>query len=101
MKAEKMYDMLPCVGEMFEKLDIQKIFKDAQNEKDLNKRGMDMIKIILKNSKKVKQEFFELISIYKEITIEEAKNLQPDEAIESLKEIFSELGVMDFFKQAV
>lgn len=99
MNAEKLFDMLPCFGEIIDKLGLEDMVKNAP--KDMYQAGTKLIKEIMKNSRKVKAEFFEMIAIYKEMTTDEAKKLQPAEVIEAIQEIFKEAGVGDFFKSAI
>jgi 2,4-dienoyl-CoA reductase-like NADH-dependent reductase (Old Yellow Enzyme family) len=102
MNSEKVFDMLPYVAEIFEKIDIiNYINKSKGKEKDQEKAGMQMIIYIVKNSAKVKEEFFNVVAIAEEKTVEEVKKQGLASTIKTFKEIFSDPELMDFFKQAI
>jgi len=101
MNAEKMFDMLPYVVDMYEKLDFEGIQNKYKGSEDVEKAGMAILKDILKASKKVKTEFFEIVAVYREVSVAEVKKLPATEVIKSIKEIFAEVTTMDFFKQAM
>lgn len=102
MNSEKAFDMLPYVAEIFEKIDILNyINKIRAKEKDQEKAGMQMILYIVKNSSKVKEEFFNVVAIAEEKTVEEVKKQGLAATIKAFKDIFSDPELMDFFKQAI
>lgn len=104
VSTEKVFDMLPIVVELYDKLDLdgyrRKVAKENKNTnvKDL---GVDVFKYILKNSGKVKEEVFEIVSVFEEKTVEEIKSQSFITTINSLKEIFSDKDTVDFLKQAM
>ncbi len=106
VSTEKVFDMLPVVVEIYDKLDIDKYRKDLEKEnigKRLNKNdlGINIFKHILKNSLKVKNECFEIVSIFEEKTIEEVKAQSFGKTLSSMKEVFTDKEAMDFFKSAI
>jgi hypothetical protein len=100
MTSEKIFDLLPYVVDIFEKLDLQK-FIEGNKDKDANALGNAVIMHVAKNSGKVKKEFFTAISIIKDITLEEAYKLPFSELIATLKELGKDPELLVFFKLAV
>jgi len=107
ISSEKVFDMLPIVVDLYDKLDLdgyrKRIVEENKGKKDLNKEmlGIDMFKHILKNSKKVKEEVFEIVAIFGDITIEEAKAQSFSKTIGAIKEIVTDKETTDFLKQAM
>ena len=106
VSTEKVFDMLPVVVELYDKLDIDTYRKDLEKEnvgKRLNKNdlGINIFKYVLKNSLKVKNEFFEIASIFEEKTIEEVKAQSFGKTINVIKEVFTDKETLDFFKSAM
>jgi hypothetical protein len=105
VSTEKVFDMLPMVTDLYDKLDLdgyrKKITKE--NKKNINAKdlGIDVFKYILKNSGKVKEEVFEIVSIFEEKPIEEVKAQSFLLTINTLKEIFEDKETTDFLKQAM
>lgn len=106
VSTEKVFDMLPVVVEIYDKLDIDTYRKELEKEnvgKRLNKMdaGINIFKHILKNSSRVKDECFEIVSIFEEKTLEEVKTQSFVKTISTMKEIFTDKETMDFFKSAM
>ncbi|MBU3176093.1 hypothetical protein KPL47_06890 [Clostridium estertheticum] len=107
ISTEKVYDMLPVVTVLYDKLDLdgyrKKFIKENKGKKDIDKNaiGIDVFKHILKNSQKVKEEIFEVVAIFEEQTVEEVKAQSFMKTLNSLKEIFSDKETVDFLKQAI
>jgi len=112
ISTEKAFDMLPYAVDIFEKLDIQNYgIKKAQEYKkkypDKNRTeiqrelGIELIKYVLKNSQKVKEEFFNIVALAADIDIETAKKRPFTESIQTFKEIFMDGELMDFFNSAM
>ena len=110
ISSEKLFDMLPTTVIIYDKLDLDayrlKIGeenKKRSKEKKWSTRdfGISIAKYVLKNSQKVKEELFEMVSIMQEITLEEAKAQGPLKMINTLKEVFTDKEATDFFKQAI
>ena len=97
INAEKLFDILPDATEIFEKLDVQKFVQENKG-KDNNELGVALITYILKNTKQFKTEFFNVIAILKEISIDKAKELKLGELTEILKEIGNDKELVSFFK---
>lgn len=112
ISTEKAFDMLPHALDIFEKLDVQSYgkkkaeeYKKKHPEKELTDMqaeiGIDILKHVVKNSKKVKEEFFSLVAIASDVDIETAKKRPLSESINVLKEVFMDKELMDFFTAAM
>jgi hypothetical protein len=107
VSTEKVYDMLPIVVDLYDKLNaeeyLKKIRKENQSKKNVDSKtvGIAVFKYILKNSSKVKDEVFEIVAIFEEKTVEEIKSQNFMTTINSLKKIFSDKDTVDFLKQAM
>ena len=100
------FDMLPIVVTLYEKLDIESYIKKTttkNKDKVVNNTvlGIDLFKYILKNSQKVKDEVFEIVSIFEETTIEAIKLQSFSKTIATLKEIFTDKETAELFKSAI
>lgn len=106
VSTEKVFDMLPVVVELYDKLDLDEYRKKLQEENKVKKLnandlGIEIFKHILKNSSKVKENFFEMVAIFEEKKVEEVKNQSFAKTIKTIKEIFTDKEMTDFFKQAI
>lgn len=106
LTTEKVFDMLPSVVDIYEKLDLDsyraKLIKENTGKKvDKNQLGIDAFKYVLKNSSKVKDEFFQIVAVFQEKTVEEVKAQSFVQTVNTIKDIFSNKDAVDFFKQAV
>lgn len=107
IETEKVYDMLPSVVTIYDKLDIDGYRKRTaaknKDKKDLDPKsiGIDLFKYILKNSGKVKEEVFDVVAIFEGITSEEVRKQNFMTTINSLKEIFSDKETTDFLASAM
>jgi uncharacterized protein YwgA len=105
--SEQAFDMLPYVADIYEKIDLDCYRKKISNENkgntdiDQQQVGIDAIKYVLKNSSKVKEEFFNIVAIADLKSIEEVKKQSFIKTIQSIKNIFSDPELVDFFKQAM
>lgn len=104
--SEKVFDMLPTVVTLYDKLDIdsyrKKLAKENTKKKlDSNDLGIEIVKYVLKNSSKVKEDFFEIVAIFDDKTVEEVKLQSFGKTINSIKEIFSDKETVGFFKDAI
>lgn len=106
ISTEKAFDMLPIVTVMYDKLKIDEFIK-ALTKENKNKivtntaLGINLFKYILTNSKKVKQEVFEIVSVMEEATVEEIKEQSFAKTINTLKEVFTDNEATEFFKSAI
>lgn len=98
LDAEVLFDIVQDVIEIYEKLDLKE-FAEKNKDKEQKELGLALIMYILKNTKKFKTEFFNVISVLQDITVEEAKQLSIPQLIEVLKEIGNNKELIDFFKQ--
>jgi hypothetical protein len=106
INSEKIFDMLPVVVELYDKLDLDTFRKKLAEENKLKKLdendlGIEIFKHILKNSAKVKENFFEIVAIFEDKTIEEAKAQSFAKTISTIKEVFMDKEMTGFFKQAI
>lgn len=106
ISTEKIFDMLPNVVDIWDKLDIdgyrKKIAGENKGKKvDSEAIGINLIKYILVNTPKVKGEVFSMVAIFEDKTVEEVKAQNFGKTIKTVKDIFQDKELMDFFKQAV
>lgn len=110
--TEQVFDMLPAVTEIFEKLEIKEYFiktgkenKDKKVKKDelvlKNEFAINLGIHILKNSQCVKEEVFEIAAIVDGISVEETKKQSPMKTVKAFKAVFQDKEVVELFKQAV
>jgi hypothetical protein len=105
ISTDKVFDLLPSVTELYDKLDIdgyrKKIAEKSKGKIDAEKLGIDLFKYVLKNSAKVKQEVFEIVAIFEGKTVEEIKAQNFMTTVNTLKDIFSDKETTDFLAQAM
>ena len=106
INSEQLFDMLPTVVEIYDKLDLDTYLKKIGKEnkvKKLNDKavGIELFKYVLKNSGKIKEDMFEIVAVFQEITIEEAKTQSFGKTIKTIKEVFTDEEATVFFKQAI
>lgn len=107
VSTDKVFDMLPSVVVLYDKLDIdgyrKKIAAENKGKKNLNNEvlGIDLFKYILKNSGKIKEEVFEIVAIFEDKTVEEVKSQSFMTTINTVKGIFQDKETMDFLAQAM
>lgn len=111
ISTEQAIDMLPYAVDIFEKLDIQNYVKEnkvdikgknkTEIEAEQQKLGIKMVTYIVKNSKNVKEEFFNIVAIAEEKDVEEIKKQPLLTTINGLKEILNDKDLMSFFKSAM
>jgi len=101
LKSEVVFDLLPYVVDMYDKLDIEKFAKGLKKNITQKEAGTKVILYILKNSGKIKEEIFNIVAILEGITVEEAKALGIMKSINVIKELFLDDEVMGFFKKAM
>ncbi|WP_416149506.1 hypothetical protein ACM26V_00455 [Salipaludibacillus sp. HK11] len=103
--SEQAFDMLPYVAAIYDKVDFDTYRKDLAKKK-INKddylwAAIDGAKYILRNSGKVKNEFFHIVSIAQKKTPNEVKKQPFFKTIVTIKTIFSDPELVAFFKQAI
>ena len=105
--TDKAFDMLPSVVDLYEKLDLdtyrKKIAQQNKGKEDVNNEalGIDLFKYVLKNSAKVKEEVFEIVSIFEGKPVQEVKAQSFMKTINTIKDIFSDQETTNFFKSAM
>ena len=106
ISSEQAFDMLPYVVDIYDKLDFDKYRKELQKKYAGKKSvdslsvGLEATKFIIRNAGKVKDEFFAIVAIAENTTIEEAKKQPFVKTVQTFKEIITDPELMDFFKQA-
>ena len=107
LNTEKVFDMLPVVVELYDKLDIagyqKRIADQNKGKKNVNSEaiGVDLLIYILKNSAKIKEEIFEVVAIVEEKPVEEIKAQSFITTINAVKEIFQDEEAVSFLTQAM
>jgi len=104
---DKAFDMLPHAVDIFEKLDMEKFIKDntveveeGDDETTLTKeQGMKMVKYVVRNANKVKEEVFNIVAISTEKTVDEVRKDSVSITINTFKEILQDEELMGFFSQ--
>ncbi|WP_051189145.1 hypothetical protein [Halalkalibacillus halophilus] len=107
INSEQVFDMLPYVADLYEKSgfdsyrkEIRKKYQGKKNVDSLDP-AIDAVRFILKNSNKVKDEFFNIVAIAEERKVEEVKKQSYIKTMRSIKRIFSDPDLVDFFKEAM
>lgn len=107
INSEQAFDMLPHVVDIYEKLDMDSYrrkmvlkYKDKENV-DANKVGLEVTFYIVRNSSKVKEEFFSVVAIAEKKSVEEVKAQSLAKTISTFKNVFTDKELMDFFKTAM
>jgi len=107
VSSEKIYDMLPIVVTLYEKLDLdsykKQIVAENKGKENIDKKdlGTNLFKYIFKNSAKIKEEVFEVVSVFEDKSIEEVKAQSFVKTFNTIKEILQDKELLSFFKQAV
>jgi len=106
ISSEKVFDMLPMVTEIYDKLDLDACRKKLAEEnkiKQLSNKdlGIEVFKYICKHSATIKEEVFEIVSIFESLTIEEVKAQNFMTTIDTLKQIITDKDATDFLKRAI
>jgi hypothetical protein len=106
INSEQAFDMLPYVVDIYDKLDIdgyrkQLTEKYRGKKVDQKELGIQSFKYIFKNSQKVKKEFFNIVAIAEKRDLEAVKKESIVKTILTIKAIFSDPELVDFFKQAM
>ena len=106
ISTEKVFDMLPSVVDLYDKLELDEYRKKIAEENkgkplDQMSAGINLFKFVLKNSAKVKAEVFEIVAIFEDKTVEEIKAQNFMLTMKTFKEIFTDKEAMDLFKSAM
>jgi len=106
ISTEQVFDMLPAVVDLYEKLDIDGYRKKIAEEnkgKELDQMtmGIDLFKYVLKNSGKVKDEVFEIVAVFEDKPVEEVRKQNFMLTFKTFKEIFANKEAVWFFTQAM
>lgn len=104
--SEQAFDMLPFMVDIYDKLDINNYRKELNEslqgkEVDKMEVGITVMKYILKNSSRVKEEFFNIVAISEGKPVEQVRQQSLLSTINAIKAIFSDKELMGFFKQAI
>ena len=106
ISTEKAFSALPIVVSIYDKLDIDGYRKKFAEENkgttaDAETVGTDLIKYILTNTPKVKEEAFSVVALIEDKTVEEIKAQSFAKTFIAIKEIFQDQDLIGFFKSAV
>lgn len=109
LTTEQVFDILPTVVAIYEKTGMkayrEKLVRDNEHtqKKDVDAMGLGigLFLHIIKNSKKAKEEIFEVIATLEGISIEEAKKLDPVKTVGIIKAIFTNEEATKLFKSAI
>lgn len=106
--TEKAFELLPYISDIYEKLDVSEFIKkyqESKKEEDVEKRqiiaGLDIFSFLMKQSGKVKEEFFNVVAIVEDKKIEEVKKQSLAETLKTIKGLFTDKELTDFFKEAM
>lgn len=109
ISTDKVFEILPVVSVIYDKVKIKEFivdFHDKATKKDVSKFeelevGLDLFAYILRQSATIKDEVISLVSILDEKDIEEVKKQSFVKSMMSIKDIFQDKELLDFFKQAM
>lgn len=102
--SEQAFDLLPYVVDIYDKLnmdayrkELQKKYKDKKV--DEMEVGIEVVKYVIKNAGKIKDEFFAIVSIIENRSVEDVKRQPFIQTILAIQKIFMDPDLMGFFKQ--
>lgn len=98
LNTEKIFDILPLISDLYDKLNIDEYRKNIDKNEDLQTAGLKLFKYIFKNSKLIKEEIFEIVAIIEDKTTEEVKKQGIGSTLKTLKEIYEDEEINSFFK---
>lgn len=108
ISTEKAFDLLPYISDIYEKLDFSdfiKKYQENKKEEDMQRRqviaGLDIFSFIMKESSKVKDEFFNIVAIAEDKEVEEIKQQSFTKTLNTIKSLFTDKELSDFFKEAM
>ena len=106
VSSEKAFDMLPSAVDIYEKLDVdayrKRIAEESKGKKlDAQSVGINLMKYILVNTPKIKEEFFNIAAIFEDKTVDEVKAQPFMQTVSTIKAVFADKELMSFFKQAI
>ncbi|WP_067725373.1 hypothetical protein [Oceanobacillus damuensis] len=108
LSNEQVFDMLPHAVDIYDNLDFDSYRKKLKDEYDKKRKNgkkidpvdasVDAVKYILKNSKNVKNEIFNIIAIAENKSFEEVRKQSFLKTIATFKSIFTNEELVSFFK---
>lgn len=104
ISSEKAFDLLPYIMDLYDKLELNEQIKTINADskgKSKEALGKELVKYAMKNSCKVKEEFFYIVAILQDKDVNEVKKQNFMEAILSIKSLFSDKESMSFFINAM
>lgn len=108
LSTEKAFNILPYISDIYEKLDFTEFinkYQSNEEEEDNERRqivtGLDMFSFIMKQSGKIKDEFFNIVALVEEKEIEEIKKQSFATTLKTIKDLFTDKELSDFFKTAM
>lgn len=112
LSTEKAFDILPFISDIYEKIDLKdfiETYKEKNKDKNKNENkalrqtiaGLDLFSFVMKQSGKVKEEFFNIVAIAEDKKVEDVKKQSFVLTLKTIKELFTDKELNDFFKQAM
>jgi hypothetical protein len=112
LETEKVFDILPDMVSMYEKLNIKEYsikklaeYRKKYPDKNINELqndlGTDMIMHVLKNSKNAKEEFFRVVACLSGISVDGVKKQSINETFKVFDSILKDDELMSFFSSAM
>lgn len=108
LSTEKAFDILPYISDIYEKVDFKGFIKEyRENIQDTDEEnqqliaGLDIFAFLMKQSGKVKEEFFNIVAIAEDKKVEEIKKQSFAKTLKTIKELFTDKEMVDFFKTAM
>lgn len=109
--SNQAFDMLPYMVDIYDKLQLDnyrnEVIKKYERAKNKGEQissldaGIDVVKYIIKNSNKVKEEFFVIVAIFEGKEVDEVKAQPLTKTLITFKEMFSDKELNDFFRSAM
>lgn len=105
LSTEQVFEVLPLISAIYEKIDLKSFAKEYYNKpkEDLSEIevGIEFFNFIFKNMREIKEECLELVAIFEGKEIEEVRRQSFTVTLNSLKEIFTDKELLNFFKSAM
>lgn len=107
LSTDKAFEILPYISDIYEKIDVKDFIKKYKEKKvegtEENKTvaGLDLFSYLLKQSKNIKEELFNILAILQDKKVAEIKKQHLAVTLNQLKAIFNDKDLVDFFKGAM
>ncbi|MDR7870306.1 MAG: hypothetical protein RIN55_05570 [Tissierellaceae bacterium] len=109
LSTEKAFEILPYISDIYEKIDVKDFVKKYKekskdiegNEENQIIAGLDLFSYLFKQSGKITDELFSILSVIEDKKVEEIKKQPLKVTLGRIKEIFTDEDLVDFFKGAM